>query len=373
MDKKKSDTKKPEAKKPVQETEAKAPVAASKPTTEFASNNALVKGVLFIACAGLGLAGWNAYHAHRQQSQQVTSQQQASDHFQQLSAGVDKQDQQLGDLNEKVGKLDALQQQQHELLNAYSRSLQKVVKKSAMEQSDFSLEEVNFLVRTARLQLQWRRDVSSAISVLQLADEQLRQQGSVKLNGLRQAVAHNLADLQAVELPDRTGILSKITALQGQLDKLPLMGQEGLRFQADDSGITASEAQRPVWRKALDQSLQAVKKVIVIREREQAITPLLQPEQQRLLAQRLALLLQQAEWGLIQGDQAIYSNSLLQVKALVEKFFDTAAKVTTAVKQEIDELAAINIAPELPDLTKTQALIEQHLQQRAQSALQQAE
>ena len=327
----------------------------------------LVIVALVLGCGALGYSLWNGVETrqHFAASQRQTSE--YHEQIAQLSTSLQQQELHLKTLVDNLKSTQEMQTQQQELLTTYTNSLQKVVGKTSADKNDFQLDEVLFLVRNARLHLLWRRDVHSAIALLELGDEQLRRDGNPEWVPIRKSIADDLASLKSVTLPDTDGILAKINALQLSLVKLPLIGSEGIGFSAAaaTAPTTPSETHsQPAWRQALTNSLASLQKVVIIRRRETPITPLLAPEQTQLIIGRLQIWMQQAEFGLIQHDEALYRNSLMQAKLWIEAHFDKASTNTQTMLTDLEGLGAIDVSPEFIDITPTQVLIEKAIENR---------
>ena len=58
-----------------------------------------------------------------------------------------------------------------------------------------------------------------------------------------------------------------------------------------------------------------------------------------------------ARMALLRSDDEIYRNSLQQAQQWVMKYFDTENQNTRWTINELQKLAAINLNPQLPDIT----------------------
>ena len=79
---------------------------------------------------------------------------------------------------------------------------------------------------------------------------------------------------------------------------------------------------------------------------------------ERMLAkQRLHLLFEQAQLGLISQNEAVYVQSLLKAKELLVLLAAEHSGLGKTVMVEIDDLAAINIDPTAPQLEESLKLM----------------
>jgi uroporphyrin-3 C-methyltransferase len=91
--------------------------------------------------------------------------------------------------------------------------------------------------------------------------------------------------------------------------------------------------------------------LIVIREHDQPVQPLLPPEQRYFLTQNLQLQLEQARIALLRGEPEVYSERLQQAQTWVKQFFDQTDSATRSMLDSLQQLAQQNVAPPLPDIT----------------------
>lgn len=220
----------------------------------------------------------------------------------------------------------------------------------AADQSSWTLSEVNYLVQLANYQVTFSKDVMTAITLLQTADQRLASLSNPNFNQVRTVLAAALAALQAVPKVDTAGLLARINALQIQATQLPLLVPTSIVMPKEDSQKTQPSTKSD-WRMSLKKSWESLQKLIVIRHHDQPIAPLLPQEQQIYLQQNLQLLLQQAQWAVLQRQETVYQSSLQQARMWVATYFTGNAAATQAMLQAIQELQQINVQPKTPDIS----------------------
>ncbi len=262
----------------------------------------------------------------------------------------------LGNINNNTQLLHRQMQQlqgiQTTLMTRLDHQQQQLAKNQQLttgNQKAWLMAEINYLVRLANYNLSYGRDVAAAIALLQTADQRFVQLNDPALISLRQQIANMIVSLQPAAKMDLVGILAKLAALQLQVKQLPLITSPTF-----DSAKTAVNlpAQPPqtFWRKALANSLELLKSLVIIRHHQASIEPLLDVEQLHYLQQNLQLQLQQAQWAVLHGQQAIYENSLQQTITGVQTYFASANPQTTAFIENLMQLQKINIQPALPTM-----------------------
>jgi len=89
--------------------------------------------------------------------------------------------------------------------------------------------------------------------------------------------------------------------------------------------------------------------------------PLLSDESALVVAMNVRLLLQQAQFALLKEQVKVYQYSLMEAKKLIVEYYVPSASVTRFV-QQIDAVAAVNVAPELPDVTGSVKLLHGYIE-----------
>lgn len=351
--------------------------AAAKPASKTHPQKKMLTStpvLVFVVLVVLLYSVWNSYQFSQNQQQQATlgnkTQQQLSNldqEINQTSAMQQAMQAQLQDINRA-------QQQQQELMEQYAQGLSRALQRVQSKSEDFQLEEVLALVKQARIQLLWRHSPGVAIRLLQLADEELKTMANPRYLPIRKALARDMVSLSAVPALDKQGLLAKLNAFQQQIPQLPIIGNttEGMPAM-DNDDQQQTDTEQAWWQQGLHRTWQKLQHVVVVRKRDAAIEPLMTKEQQRILTQHCQLLLQQAEWALINQDQAVYANSLQQAIEHLKQHFNADDQRTRSLMSALQQLSMINVAPELPDIIQTQEIIQQTINSRANTTNQQQE
>lgn len=208
--------------------------------------------------------------------------------------------------------------------------------------------EARYLTKLAFYHLNFTRDAVSALALLQAANERITAINDPNLMQLRQLLANNIAALDAIQKVDLSAVLVKISALQTQALNLPSVGFSPTKNaiqENDEAGNSLSSMQR-----AFRDTLVTLQKIVVIRHKDEAVYPLLTPEQQTYLQQNLQLILQQAQWAAIRGQGNVYLGSLEQAKSWVLRFFAPNMPATQAFLKAIADLEKVQVQPPLPNL-----------------------
>ncbi|MCW5589402.1 MAG: uroporphyrinogen-III C-methyltransferase [Legionellales bacterium] len=240
-------------------------------------------------------------------------------------------------------------------LNEYTKKIQTLTQDRANKNQSLVLAETLYLVRLANYTLHLTGKISQTILMLENADQRLASLNNPKFLAIRQTLAQDITRLQAVPQVDYVALILKLQALSDQVEKL------GLNNPVND----ANHASLPVlpattWREKLKNSLHHIEKLIVIRHHDKPIEPLLPAEQAVYLRQNIQLLLQQAQWAVLQKNQALYQNNLTRVIETIKQYYDINQADARGFLTSIEQLRTTNVQPALPNIDDSLSLL-QHL------------
>lgn len=218
-----------------------------------------------------------------------------------------------------------------------------------INQDDWEILKAKFLVQMANDKLQYENNISQAILLLQTADEQMRALNNDRLLPLRKALANDIASLQAVPQVDVAGLYMRLSALNDQINRLPLPNKP-----AQSATVQPGNNENlPWWQRGLQETWQALQKIVVIRYNENGKPPLIMPEQQDFLYQNLHAVIEKAMWGLLHQQQEIYQASLQQAINWIKQYFVNNAQVTQSVVNGLTELQKVDVHPAAPKLSES--------------------
>lgn len=227
----------------------------------------------------------------------------------------------------------------------------KIGEISHVSRKSWMLAEAEYLLRLANQRLMMEQEVTSALALLQSADQILLDVGDVNLFRVRAEIAKEVMALRAVGEPDIEGAFLSLAALSDQLSSLPLLSP---RSKLDTELDPAPETE------PFQDVLAHLEKLVTIRHREQPVAPLLPPEQHYYVQQNLRLMLEQAQLALLQRKPLLYIQSLAKAEQWVQDYFEFNAS-NGSLLESLADLKQLNIAPQLPDISKSLALLKSYL------------
>ena len=183
------------------------------------------------------------------------------------------------------------------------------------------------------------------------ADALLSEVDDPRFEAARTALARDLSDLRSAPRIDSVGLYARFAALVAQVDAVNV-GLAPLAPANSSSQDWLGRAEAG-WQAALSK----LSRYLVVRRRDAELSRLMTPDGETLVRQNLRLLLEQAQMAALAHHQALYDASLARSAVFIAEFEVFDSTRTQALQAEIDALAAINIAPTLPNLLDSRAAI----------------
>lgn len=338
---------------------ANSPGSRSSRDTQPASSVSGVLGVV-LALVGIGIASYAAWTVYLQTRQQTVGavlvprldavdQRLDSDQTQLNALGK-----QLESISTRVGNVETANKQDvDQLQKRVEASVAQMQANLGTSSKDWLYAEVEYLLRLANQRVIMEGNVQGALTLFRDADNIIRQSEGITAFDLRRAIADNIAQLEAVSEVDVDGIYVRLSALAGQVEQLqqqkqvfkphavaPHQGTPGTGFTAQLIDTLKAAGAR-------------LATLVDFRRNGERIKPVLPPKEEYYLRQNLVLKIQMAQLALLRGDQPVYANSLSEAQDWVKLHFDQGDPVTVAMLKELSNLAAIDIARKMPDVSSS--------------------
>ena len=323
---------------------------------------------LLVGLAGLGVGAWSAWQLHQQQGQAAeqlerlreigaateTRLQGSEDSVAKKLAGLPSADQ----LATQRDLLVSLQGEQQRLAQSLSGLLGK-------SREDWRLAEAEHLLRLAMLRLSALQDVDSAIALVQGADDILRAQNDPQAFAARGELIKVLEALRSLPQLDRSGLFLQLAALRGQAAQLQTLTPEYLvPAEAPAGANNASDASR--WEELWQQVSRYVR---IDLHADQDVRPQLVGQSLAQVRLTLALALEQAQWGALNGEPEVYRQALAAAGDVLDTYFDRDNQTVQALRQRIGELAEQPVVAQLPKLDNALDVLQAYLKRREAAEL----
>jgi len=294
--------------------------------------------VLLLALAAGGFYVYTLYQ--KQQNRFATLIDQQSQLRAQLEAQTDQLEQQL------TRQLQAMQTQQDEL-TTYIEVLRQ---RNQHLRKDWLVLEAEYLLQMANHRLLFERDVNTAIAALDAADARLRETGDPAVLGVRKAIAEAIQTLKQVPQADLAGLSLTLSAINKELDTLPLKTPDPKSRQDELQREETGESKVSSWKDLPAAIWRDLKGLVVIRDHREPVQPLISPEQRFFLIENLRLQIEQARLAMLSAQGDVYKERLATAIQWIEEHFNTDSAHTQGTLDTLRQLQSATVAPALPDI-----------------------
>jgi len=298
----------------------------------------LVTTVIIVAL--LVAAGWYA-------NEQYLNSQKTFIEIQHSQAALTKQNREFE--ASLLARMQDMQKQQNELTDY----IQVLRDKNQHLRKDWLLMEAEYLIQLSNYRLLFERDINTAIAALESADVRLRDTGDPGILSVRKVIAEAVHALKQVPQADLAGLSLTLSAINKDIEKLPLSTPDPKSKQNEDTQVSEETKHVQSWSELPAAMWRDLKSLVVIRDHEAPIQPLLSPEERFFLVENLRLQIEQARLAMLSGQAKVYQERLATTIGWIEKHFDKQAAVTKSTLDTLKQMQAESIAPGLPDITNT--------------------
>lgn len=317
----------------------------------------------FAAAAGLG--GWKLWQARAQTEDVVAAQ----------DTLLRRLNRQLGDTQ---AELQALRDRQSDLTETLHRTVDNVAAlQSRGDDVDSALARVNAALQggRGRAQLvgieqllliageraQLAHDQRGALEALGLAQERLGALAEPKLFAIRQALAEERTAFAAVPQPDLEAAALSLSALIRAAPQWPERARAPHQLAPADLPSAAAEAGSGFFARTWAGLREVVGAVFVVRRIDRPVDRLVPAEQEALVGQLLLLKLETARAALIEGRQQALRGALADAVAFLADYYRIDDPALVAARAELLRIAALDLAPPLPELGRSLGLLRAYL------------
>jgi uroporphyrinogen-III synthase len=168
-----------------------------------------------------------------------------------------------GELNTQTQIMNAIRQTQ----TGYNRD-------------EWRILQAESLVELAQHKIEFENNAAQAARLLQAADKEIHSSSDENLLPLREALAKDIVSLQSVATVDVSGMYLKLSALNAEINKMPLPNKPSLPSLL----TTKVDPNLPWWKRGLQHTFSALQKIVIVRYHESDSLPLVTPDQQLYLS-----------------------------------------------------------------------------------------
>lgn len=262
--------------------------------------------------------------------------------------------------NEIAHRADTVLAQQQKSIESLQMALADV---KGRRPNDWLLAEADYLVKLAGRKLFLEHDAVSATQLMESADQRIAALNDPSLVPLRKAMAQDITKLKTIPLVDREGLVLRITALQQQVDALPLAN--ALLPDAEQVEERKVSEDLNDWKDNLMASLKDFSEnFITFRSRDGNVIPLLSPEQHFYLKENIKAKLETAIKAVYVEQQDIYSTALTTADKWSGSFFNQDSNDVKEFNNALELLSKQSIQVEYPVKLETQQVLSDVIRDR---------
>ncbi|MCD6055742.1 MAG: heme biosynthesis protein [Gammaproteobacteria bacterium] len=280
-------------------------------------------------------------------------------HYENLISQQSSTETALTEIKQTVLQLKEAQASQDDMLHKQEQRLFEVNQFLGQEAQSWQLMRIEYLIQTANDQSVFMHKTKESIALLKAAAQTIKEANLPAWTPLTIAVNKDIDTLNALPVGDFNDILSQLNALDQALNQLPLIipkfePPKEAPVPASKTELTAATVSNPRewawWQIRLNSLWKDLKKMFVIHHNSNAITPILDAQQQAYLRENLHLILFQAKWSLFNQEDALYHLSLNQLTQWINMYFNTENPVTQTVLANLENLQKLQLINTFPSL-----------------------
>ncbi len=249
------------------------------------------------------------------------------------------------DLNRRLDSLNDAPQQLQELAS----SVEELRGRAEGPERAWSRAEALFLWELAQRRLTLDRDIETAIVAMESADLRLAALRDPSFAIVRQEIAKELQALRAVQRPDTTGILSRLSSAEERAAEAPVKGI----LVTERDAFDRSQLPEGMFARAGAIIGRTLSNLIVMRKVDDLSGRVITAEEAVLRRQHLQLLLFAARNAVARHDAQAYRTALAGARRSLGEFFDLSKPAAQALLTEVQALEPVNIDPTLPDVNSS--------------------
>ncbi|GEM76901.1 uroporphyrinogen-III C-methyltransferase [Vibrio sagamiensis] len=257
--------------------------------------------------------------------------------------------------------------QQQESISSLQQAITSV--NGAQPKTDgWRLAEADYLVKLAGRKLYLEHNVASATQLMKDADQSIAALNDPSLIDLRQKIADDIVQLKMLPLIKHEDMILKLTALQQQVDTLPLAQPILAKEETKERKILTEDISN--WQENLKASLKGfADNFITIRTSDESTAPLLPPKQHFYLKENLKAKLGVAIQAIYQEQNGIYQASLQTANDWVANFFNENESSVKDFRKELNLLQQQNLQVQYPSELKSHQALNSIISNRLQRGI----
>jgi uncharacterized protein HemX/uroporphyrinogen-III synthase len=210
--------------------------------------------------------------------------------------------------------------------------------------------EAEYFLQTANSRLQLAGDLASALSALRAADERIGALGDPGLIPVRAKITEEILAVEAVPMPDVEGMALSLLGMAERVPQLPLkLAQVPGDYEGTERGGGVDD--KTGWDRARASISSAFSSIVRVTPTDGYGVSVAPPEEAFFLFRNLELNLNIARLALMRQDAENFRGSVTASRDWLAQYFNTDDPGVKRMIERLDELAATQIDPPIPDIS----------------------
>lgn len=243
--------------------------------------------------------------------------------------------------------IDNVQQSLRQSTDVMNQSLNEMKQTLSGNKDLWRIIEAQYYVKLADIKLQYENNIPIAIQLLQTADQEIHDLNEPNLDPARKQLAEDIITLQGIAPVDYTGLYMRLSALDEQVSKLPML----VKHSESNVNPPVVNNNEPWWKRGLQDTWASLQKIIIVRYRASGVPPLVTPEEQDFLVLNLHAMFQKAMWAVLNKQNEVYKASLQQAAAWITQYYVVDSPLTQSMLGNLNQLQQIDVHPAVPRVT----------------------
>ena len=233
---------------------------------------------------------------------------------------------------------------------------------------DWRLEEIAYLLVIGNQRLQIANDIDTALLIWPVVDQHLERQIDPRLLVVRQMVNEEVILLRQVQPVDITEMSIRLLGLANTVDSLPFKTVMAVPEPQDEETAPTAESHANEVDTGVNRVLSEIwvdlKSLVRVQKIQDSVPPVFRPEQQYYLRENVKLTLMGVNISLIQGEDELYQANLEYVQQSLDNYFSPTAQSVRNFASDIEMLAKMPVATEIPDVSGSLKLLQRILDEK---------
>lgn len=260
-----------------------------------------------------------------------------------LKANLEKfSAQQQNQLKTSNANIEELFQAEKAKLEKIQKNINSALKDSPYKTNDWLMQKARYYLELAGINNTWTNDFATTQSLLEGADNTLKNISSDEVTEIRKTIAAESLKVNTANKLDTIKLLSELHAISAAMQNIQVKPNVAANETSDEAKAEKDETSS--WREHFKSSLSKLNKLIIVRRTTDASKHILSPNYLAAIRENVKLNIQQMQWAVIERNQEVYDLSCKQAIENITSNFNTEAAETKAILEKLEQMHKIDLS-----------------------------